>query len=75
MLRFLYSPTLTSPFREEIAKQKEYHRLKSLEISAPFKYLMDACVLGPHYSRKFISLILHKVMDIETVEYLKLNYL
>ena len=50
--------------------------LKSLEISAPFKHLMYACVLGPHYFPINSSVwFCTKVIDIETAEYLKLNYL
>lgn len=54
-------PLKLFPPSEAILKQKEYHMLKSLEVSANFKYLMDAWVLVPHhFPVKFISLTLHK---------------
>lgn len=54
-------PLKLFPPSEEILKEKEYHMLKSLEVSANSKYLMDAWVLVPHhFPVKFISLTLHK---------------
>ena len=54
-------PLKLFPPSEEILKQKEYHMLKSLEVSANFKYVMDAWVLLPHhFPIKFISLTLRK---------------
>ena len=47
----------TVPSSDEIVKQKEYHILRSLEVSTTFKYLKDVWMpVSCHFLMKFISL-------------------